>query len=170
MGEKVGFTNCVFEKLCSSENTIFIVFSANTAVAIKKPVCWKTESLWKTVCCFWTWQNGVFGFVFEAVFFYGFVVCFLCVWLSCKMWKMPVFLSQFCGFWWGGIFLFIWVWKVEVFLCFLCLFFFCSRLVFVCFGSVFVLLLDCWWCGSCFVFVFCFVCLLFCVFVFVWRV
>ena len=27
MGEKVGFTNCVFEKLCSSESTIFIVFS-----------------------------------------------------------------------------------------------------------------------------------------------
>ena len=29
MGEKVGFTNCVFEKLCFfSQNTIFIVFSA----------------------------------------------------------------------------------------------------------------------------------------------
>ena len=27
MGEKVGFTNCVFEKLCFPENTIFIVFS-----------------------------------------------------------------------------------------------------------------------------------------------
>ena len=27
MGEKVGFTNCVFEKLCFSENTIFIVLS-----------------------------------------------------------------------------------------------------------------------------------------------
>ena len=27
MGEKVGFTNCVFEKLCFAENTIFIVFS-----------------------------------------------------------------------------------------------------------------------------------------------
>ena len=31
MGEKVGFTNCVFEKLCFTETTIFIVFSANTA-------------------------------------------------------------------------------------------------------------------------------------------
>ena len=31
MVEKVGFTNCVFEKLCFPENTIFIVFSANTA-------------------------------------------------------------------------------------------------------------------------------------------
>ena len=28
MGEKVVFTNCIFEKLCSPENTIFIVFSA----------------------------------------------------------------------------------------------------------------------------------------------
>ena len=27
MGEKVGFTNCVFEKLCFAENTTFIVFS-----------------------------------------------------------------------------------------------------------------------------------------------
>ena len=36
MGEQVGFTNCVFEKLCSSENTIFIVLSANTAVAKMK--------------------------------------------------------------------------------------------------------------------------------------
>ena len=35
MGEKVVFTNCVFEKLCYSENTIFIVLSANTAVATK---------------------------------------------------------------------------------------------------------------------------------------
>ena len=31
MGEKVGFTNCVFEKLCFAENTIVIVFSENTA-------------------------------------------------------------------------------------------------------------------------------------------
>ena len=28
MVEKVGFTNCVFEKLCFPENTIFVVFSA----------------------------------------------------------------------------------------------------------------------------------------------
>ena len=37
MGEKVGFTNCVFEKLCFAENTIFIVFSENTA--FQKNVC-----------------------------------------------------------------------------------------------------------------------------------
>ena len=36
MGEKVGFTNRAFEKLCSPENTILIVFQQNTAVAVKK--------------------------------------------------------------------------------------------------------------------------------------
>ena len=36
MGEKVGFTNCVFEKLCSSETTIFIVFSAKHSNCNKK--------------------------------------------------------------------------------------------------------------------------------------
>ena len=34
IGEKVGFTNCIFETLCSSE-TLFIVFPENTAAAIK---------------------------------------------------------------------------------------------------------------------------------------
>ena len=36
MGEKVGFTNCVFEKLCFSENTIFIVFSAKHSFSKQK--------------------------------------------------------------------------------------------------------------------------------------
>ena len=36
MVEKVGFTNCVFEKLCFPENTIFIVFSANTVFQKQK--------------------------------------------------------------------------------------------------------------------------------------
>ena len=63
MGEKVGFTNCVFEKLCSSENNIFIVFSAKHSSCNKKAVCWKAENLWKLVGCFWTWQK-VFLFIF----------------------------------------------------------------------------------------------------------
>ena len=46
MGEKVGFTNCVFEKLCSSENTSFIVFSAKHSSCNKKLyVDKKTENL-----------------------------------------------------------------------------------------------------------------------------
>ena len=61
MGEKVGFTNSVFEKLCFSENTIFIVFSENTAIAIQTLyVNKRTENWWKIVGCFWTWQKGVF--------------------------------------------------------------------------------------------------------------
>ena len=56
IGEKVGFTNCVFEKLC-----YFIVFSekhssCNTNTAHKQ----KTENWWNIVGCFWTWQKGVF--------------------------------------------------------------------------------------------------------------
>ena len=39
MGEKVGFTNCVFEKLCFPENTIFIVFSAKHSFSKTKTVC-----------------------------------------------------------------------------------------------------------------------------------
>ena len=67
MVEKVGFSNCVFEKLCFPENTIFIVFSAKHSFSKTKTACWKkTENLWKIVGCFWTWQNGVF-----------FGVCFL---------------------------------------------------------------------------------------------
>ena len=54
MGEKVGFTNCVFEKLCSSENTIFIVFRQNTAVAIKKLYVEENRKLMKIVACFRT--------------------------------------------------------------------------------------------------------------------
>ena len=45
MGEKVGFTNCVFEKLCFTENTSFIVFSANTAFQKQKWYVEKTENL-----------------------------------------------------------------------------------------------------------------------------
>ena len=39
MGEKVGFTNCVFEKLCFPENTIFILFSAKHSFSKAKTVC-----------------------------------------------------------------------------------------------------------------------------------
>ena len=46
MGEKVGFTNCVFEKLCFfSENTIFIVFSEKHSSCNTNNVCkQKTEN------------------------------------------------------------------------------------------------------------------------------
>ena len=47
MGEKLGFTNCVFEKLCSSENTIFIVFSAKHSSCNKKAVCWEKQKIYE---------------------------------------------------------------------------------------------------------------------------
>ena len=63
MGEKVGFTNCVFEKLCFffSENTIFIVFSENTAFQKQKWYVEKNKKFMKNSglflnmakWCFW---------------------------------------------------------------------------------------------------------------------
>ena len=47
MGEKVGFTNCVFEKLCFSENTIFIVFSAKHSFSKTKTVCRKKQKIYE---------------------------------------------------------------------------------------------------------------------------
>ena len=45
MGEKVGFTNCVFENLCFSESTIFIVFSEKHSSCNTNTVCkQKTEN------------------------------------------------------------------------------------------------------------------------------
>ena len=67
MGEKVGFTNCVFEKLCSSENTIFIVLSAKHSSCNKKAVFWRKQRIYEIVGCFWACQKGVF-----CLFFWGF--------------------------------------------------------------------------------------------------
>ena len=47
MVEKVGFTNCVFEKLCFPENTIFIVFSANTAFQKQKLYVEKKQKIYE---------------------------------------------------------------------------------------------------------------------------
>ena len=47
MGEKVGFTNCVFEKVCFSENTIFIVFSAKHSFSKTKIVWWKKQKIYE---------------------------------------------------------------------------------------------------------------------------
>ena len=97
MGEKVGFTNCVFEKLCFPENAIFIVFSAKHSFSKTKTVCWKkTENLWKIVGCFWTWQMVSFGFgFFEVLILERFV--FVVSGIVSKVLKMLVFPS-FWGF------------------------------------------------------------------------
>ena len=67
MVEKVGFTNCVFEKLRFTESTIFIVFQQTQLFKSKNGMLKKTENLWKIVGCFWTWQNGVLGGCFFEV-------------------------------------------------------------------------------------------------------
>ena len=148
MGEKVGFTNCVFEKLCVcvclfvffffSESTIFIVFSAKHSFSKAKMVCWKkTKNLWKIVGCFFEVLKNA---------------CF------------PRFLA-FCGVVYSCLF---GVWKVQVFSCFLCLFLFFVLLLFLfcllCFCFVVGLFFGV---GSCFAFVFVFFLFLFFVFVFV---
>ena len=73
MGEKTFFTNCVFEKLCSSENTMFIEFSAKHSSCTKKDVCWKTRKFMKNSELFLNMAKGVFVVFFE-------VLMFLCVW------------------------------------------------------------------------------------------
>ena len=45
--ERLGFTNCVFEKLCSSENTIFIVFSEKHCSCNQKAVCWEKQKIYE---------------------------------------------------------------------------------------------------------------------------
>ena len=47
MGEKVGFTNYVFEQLCSSENTIYSAFN-KTLQLQWKTVCWKNRKYMNT--------------------------------------------------------------------------------------------------------------------------
>ena len=78
MGEKVGFTNCVFEKLCLfSENTIFIVFSEKHSSCNTNTVCKQRQKIeMKNRGLFWAWQKGVFLFVS----FPGFNVIVFFVW------------------------------------------------------------------------------------------
>ena len=149
MGEKVGFTNCVFEKLCFTENTIVIVLSAKHSFSKAKTICWKNRKfIWKIVGCFWTWQNGVFW----VCFFWGsnvIVVCFWCVWHSSRSVKNACFFPVL-GLLWGGLFLSILGLEglgVFVFLVFVFVF---------CVAFVSVLLLDCFWCWFLFCFCFCF--------------
>ena len=108
MGEKVGFTNCVFEKLCFLKTLFLYCFQQNTAFQKQKRYVEKTENLWKILGCFWTWQNGVFGFVLG---FNVIVVCFWCVWHSSRSVKNAVF-PVFLAFVGWLLLVYFWVWKV----------------------------------------------------------
>ena len=171
MGEKVGFTNCVFEKLCFPENTIFIVFSAKHSFSKTKTVCWKKQKFMKNSGLFLNMANGVFWVWF---FFWGFnikKVCFWCVWHCFKSVKNACFSQLFWGFSGVAHYCSSGFGRFRCFcvscVCFslLCCFCFC----FVCFAIGFVFFVV-----FCFVFFFffliffCFfVCFVFCFF---WRV
>ena len=61
----MGFTNCVFEKLCFPENTIFIVFSAEHSFSKTKTVCSKKQKIMKNSGLFLNMAEWCFlGFVF----------------------------------------------------------------------------------------------------------
>ena len=66
MVEKVDFTNCVFEKLCFPENTIFIVFSAKHSFKNKNCMLTKNRKFMK--------NSGLFLNMAKWCFFW---VCFL---------------------------------------------------------------------------------------------
>ena len=44
---KVGFANSVFEKLCFTESTILIVFSAKHSFSKAKMACWKKQKIYE---------------------------------------------------------------------------------------------------------------------------
>ena len=154
MGEKVGFTNSVFEKLCFfSENTIFIVFSANTAFQKQNCMLKKNRKFMKNSGLFLSMAKWCFWVCFfEVLMLLWFVFG---VWHSSRSVKNACF-SQFFWLLWGGLFLFIlgveglgvFVFLVFVFVFVLLLFLFCLL--------CFVLLLDCFWCWFLFCFCFCF--------------
>ena len=158
MGEEVGFTNCVFEKLWFSENTIFIVFSAKHSFSKTKTVCWKKRKFMNNCGLFLNMAEWCFlGLFFEVLMLLWFV--FGVIGIVPEVLKMLVFPV------WGAfvgwlILLYFGFGRFRCFrvscvcFCLLCWFCFC----FVCF--VFVWLLDCFGVRSCFAlvvfFFFCF--------------
>ena len=100
MVEKVGFTNCVFEKLCFPENIIFIVFSAKHSFSKRKTVCWKNRKFMKNSGLF---LNMTKWYFWGVCFFWGFNIkrfVFGVSGIVSKVLKMLVFPS-FGGFFSG---------------------------------------------------------------------
>ena len=64
MGEKVGFTNCVFVHLCSSENIIFILFSAKHSTSNSKMYLEKKTKMYEKLWVVFEHGKKVF-FVFS---------------------------------------------------------------------------------------------------------
>ena len=95
-GWKVGFTNCVFEKLCFPENTIFIVFSAKHSFSKTRTVCRKKQKFMKNSGLFSNMARwGFLGLFFEVLIL---KVCFWCVWHCFKSVKNACFFPSLGGF------------------------------------------------------------------------
>ena len=101
MREKVGFTGCVFERLCFSGNTIFQLFQQSTAVAIQKLHAEKYEKLWVGI----GHAKKVFLFFQASMLWFVFFVCLVKL-EECS--KMLVFSPVFWVLWGGFFFFFIW--------------------------------------------------------------
>ena len=87
----------VFLKSCVSwKHYFYSAFSKTQLFKNKNCMLKKTENLWEIVGCFWTWQNGVFGFEF-----WGFnikKVGLWCVWHCFKSVKNACFFPVFWAF------------------------------------------------------------------------
>ena len=79
MGEKVGFTTCVFQNLWTSENTIFIVFSAKRSSCNKKLYVEKKQKIYEKLWVVCEHDQMVFFglFFFEVLMVLWFV--FVCL-------------------------------------------------------------------------------------------
>ena len=111
MGEKLGFANCVVEKLCSSEKPILWCFQQNTAVAIRKLYVEKNRKCMKNRGLFLNMAKWCFGgLFFEGLMVLWFVFCVSGI--VAKVLKMLVFFPSLLGFCVVAYSLFIWVWKV----------------------------------------------------------
>ena len=110
MGEKVGFTNCDFEKLCFTENTILLCFQQNTAFQKQKWYVEKNRKCMKNSGLFLNMAKWCFlGLFFEVLVLLWFVFgVFGIVPGVLKMLVFQVFWG-FCGVAYSCLF---WVWKV----------------------------------------------------------
>ena len=75
MGEKVGFTNSVFEKLCSSENAILRVFSAKHSSCSKKLYVEKKRKFMKNCGLLLNMAKGCFLVCLSGFNVFWFVLC-----------------------------------------------------------------------------------------------
>ena len=104
-GWKVGFTNCVFEKLCFFfwKHYFYCVFR-ETQLFKNKNYMLKNRKLMKTSgSFFWTWQKGDLFclFLFQALM----SLCFFLSGKIARVLKMFFFFPSFFGLLWGGLLL-----------------------------------------------------------------